>query len=404
MSTPVVMPQLSLSMREGIISKWYKSEGDYVQLGEPICIIEGDKATVDVESPVEGYLLKVIAVEGEEFPVKQPMAYIGEKDELVSNSSEKLPGVPSPEQASQVVKPQTTHTETSTSDGKIKASPVAKRLAGELGIDLAQLTGTGPGGIIGRDDVLKAKEAASQQSETPPQASPEVDREYVPSGIKKLVAERMKESYTEAPHIHLTLTCEMAEASRLREQVNEKQGSAVHITVTDILLLATGLVLKDHPFLNATYRDEKITTFAEANVGFAVASEKGLIVPVVRQINRLSLLEVAAARQALTDRVRAGTQTPEDLAGGTFTVTNLGMFGIEAFDPIITPGQAGILAAGKVANALLIDEDGRMRVTPTLTLTLACDHRIADGVDGARFLADLKALLENPERLFTGLV
>ena len=135
-----------------------------------------------------------------------------------------------------------------------------------------------------------------------------------------------------------------------------------------------------------------------------MASEKGLIVPVVRQINRLSLLEVAAARQALTDRVRAGTQTPVDLAGGTFTVTNLGMFGIEAFDPIITPGQAGILAAGKVANALLIDEDGRMRVTPTLTLTLACDHRIADGVDGARFLADLKALLENPERLFTGLV
>ena len=331
------------------------------------------------------------------------MAYIGVKDELDSGSSETPSDAFSASQANEDTKPQTSPMETSKSDRKIRASPVAKRLAGEMGIDLALLTGTGPGGMISRDDVLKAQETAGRKTATPPENDITVNQEYEQSRIKKLVAERMLSSYTEAPHIHLSLTCEMAEASRLRKEFNRTHDRAVHITVTDVILLAAGLVLKDHPILNASYREGKIITFADVHIGVAVASENGLIVPVIKRVNSLSLLEVANVRKVLAERVRTGTQTPEDLSGGTFTVTNLGMFGIESFDPIITPGQAAILAVGKVTNSLMIDDDGRMHVTPTMTLTLACDHRIVDGVDGAKFLADMQALLENPQRLFIGL-
>jgi pyruvate dehydrogenase E2 component (dihydrolipoamide acetyltransferase) len=283
------------------------------------------------------------------------------------------------------------------------ASPVAKRLAVELGVDLASLTGTGPNGIISRDDVLKASEESGVQK-TQSEGLPSVDKEISPIGIKKLVAIRMKESYLDAPHIHLTTSCVMSDASRLRMDLNNKADHSKHVTVTDLILLATGLTLTKHSLLNATFREEKIVTFSDVNVGFAVASEKGLVVPVIRRIDRLSLINVAETRHALAERVQMGSQTLDDLNGGTFTVTNLGMFGIEAFDPIITPGQSGILAVGKIKNSIVISDDGEMRIAPTMTITLACDHRVADGVDGAKFLADLVALLENPESLFAGLL
>ena len=271
--------------------------------------------------------------------------------------------------------------------GRVKASPVAKRLAAELGIDLATVLPTGPDGLISGDDVRAAHHAKDR-------AIPAAN-EIKLSAIKKLVAERMKGSYLDAPHIHLTLACDMSEAVRLREQANRGAAADCHVTFTDIVAWAVAGTLVKHPLLNATLRDDCIVFSPAINVGIAADTERGLVVPVVKHADRLSLLELSRARSALVDRVRGGKQTTDDLEGGTFTVTNLGMYGIQAFDPIITPGQAGILGVGEVALTPVADEAG-VRAVPLMRLTLACDHRIADGADGAKFLAAVKARLEHP--------
>jgi pyruvate dehydrogenase E2 component (dihydrolipoamide acetyltransferase) len=397
MITKIVMPQLSLSMQFGVVTNWYKPEGSYVEQGEPVCEIEGDKALTEIEAPVAGYLVKILAQEMEEFPVKEPMAYIADSvSELVPSTAEEGHAtvdeepLRATEQAPGSV-PQTASV--------IKASPVAKRLASELGIDLSKVVGTGQDGLIGRNDVLAAKEALEKSVSTSGTPRPTVLEEYTDqklTGIKKLTAEKMKESYSSAPHIELALSVNMQEASKFRDELNQKTQDQPHITFTDILVWAVSRTLVNHPLLNASFQNDSIRLFNRKNIGLASVTEKGLVVPVIREADHLNMPDIATKRQDLLERVRGGKQTPEDLSEGTFTITNLGMFGIEWFKPIISPGQSAILAVGKIKNKPVADETGKLFVTPVMHLILACDHRVMDGADGAKFLSDLKTLLENP--------
>jgi pyruvate dehydrogenase E2 component (dihydrolipoamide acetyltransferase) len=218
------------------------------------------------------------------------------------------------------------------------------------------------------------------------------------SGIKKTVAERIKASYLDAPHIELTLSVDMGPASNLRDRAN--LSLSTHVTFSDILIWTVARTLaKGHRLLNAGFREDSIYFHPEINIGLASESEKGLVVPVIRKADHLSLSEIAVERKALTDRVKAGKQSMEDVSDGSFTITNLGMYGIESFNPILTPGQSAILAVGKIQNTPVADDQGRIFVAPMTSMTLACDHRVVDGADGAKFLADLKILLEDRDVL-----
>lgn len=406
MITKVVMPQLSLSMSFGIVTQWYKDVGDYVREGEPLCVIEGDKATVDVEAPVSGYLKKTTARLGEEFPVKQAMAYIGDEDDVVDVVDEEIEADKERSETEETAPQPTSATASSPAArgaGGVKASPIAKRLAAESGIDLSTIQGTGPGGRITRDDVLAAREALGEESQDFAPEWPIPGTTIEVTGIKKLVGERMRQSYLDAPHIHLSTTCDVSEVVRLREEVNSRAEDGSRITFTDILLWSVSRALETHRFLNATMKESQIILLEEINIGVAVATDKGLIVPNIRKVNTLTLSEIAKARDVLVERAKNGKQTPDDLAGGTFTVTNLGMYDVDFFEPIITPGQSAILATGRIKKEIALSDTGEVVQKPTMIITLACDHRIVDGVDGARFLSDLKEIIENPAPMFEGL-
>ncbi len=400
MITKVVMPQFSLSMRTGIVTRWYKHEGDYVRKGELLCEIEADKASTDFESPAAGYVKKIVAQEGEEFPVREVMIYIGDPTDLVL---EERPAPVQTDQKADAAPVGTPKEPAAPANRKVMATPVAKRLAQELGINLTQVKGSGADGMIGREDVLAAKEAQGAAA-AQPQSPAGADATFEAKGIKKIVADRMRESYQAAPHIHLTLSCNMSQAVEKRNRSNQSAKDSAHLTFTDILVWAVSRTVGKHPLLNASYQDGQITTHANVNVSIAVASEKGLVVPVIKNAEKMSLSEIAARRQELVERTNSGKQTLDDLSGGTFTITNLGMYEIEQFDAIINPGQSAILSAGKIQPTPIADADGGIAVKPIMILTLACDHRVADGVDAARFLADLKGLLENPEEMFVGAV
>jgi pyruvate dehydrogenase E2 component (dihydrolipoamide acetyltransferase) len=271
-----------------------------------------------------------------------------------------------------------------------------------MGIDLTQVVGTGRDGLIGKDDVLAFKRQAAGAPSTG--AAPEVPvaSEIRLSGIKKTVAERMKASYLDAPHIALSMSCQMQAASALRAEINGKLQSEGKITFTDMLVKAVAEALKTHTLLNARFQENKILVFGEINIGVAVASEGGLVVPVIRQADQLTLVEISKKLGGLAERVRTGRQTMEDLSGGTFTISNLGMYSIDFFKPIINPGQAAILGVGAIKNEAVVQDDGSVATQPTMMMTLSCDHRIVDGVDGAEFLRTLTHNLENPAFMSNG--
>lgn len=407
MLTEVIMPQFSLSMQIGTIVEWYKAEGEHVEKGELLCEVEGDKATVGVEAPVSGILKKIVAVQGEEFAVKRVMAYIGAAEDVVAGAAGATATAASPAAKPEPAGPIATRATQQAVTGR--ASPVAKRLASELKIDLALLTGTGPDGLISKDDVLRAKVAQEERATSPDQAqdataltaSKEVERDVPVTGVKKLVGERMLASYREIPHIHLTAKCQITEAMAARRRLNELPDGRVHVTVTDLLLWAASRALVKHKLLNSAFRDGAIQIFRQVNLGIAVAAEQGLIVGTIPSAESLNLYEIAQRRQEVVDRITAGKQTPADTANATFTITNLGMLGVLAFDPIVPPDNVAILGVGKVTNEVLVDDAGHMGIEATLLVTLACDHRAADGVDAAHFLADLVTILEHPEEMFT---
>ena len=396
----VKLAKINLTMQTGTIVRWLKKEGDPVERDEPLLEVETDKAVNTVESVYNGYLKKILVGEGQEVPVDTLIAYIGDpQDEVPAGpppaqgnaaAGRSAPAAPVGGKHAPEVSP--------AKGGPINASSLARRLAAELGVDLAEVAGSGPNGRIGKEDVLAASQRRAVAHAASP-ASSSAGRELPLSGLKKLTGERMKGSYLEAPHIYLDVSVRAGALEALRARLNAGGGEAERYTLTDLLARAASLALRDNPLLNATWREGRILAFDEQGLGLAVAGPGGLVVPVIGGCQSLSLRQIRDRRRELVARAREGHQTAEDLSGGTFTITNLGPFGVDAFRPILYPGQAAILAVGALRRLPVVDDSGAISAQPVMQLTLGCDNRVLDGAEGARFLQRLKQLLEQPDAL-----
>ena len=410
MATEIKLPRLGQGMESGTIVKWLKSEGEHVEKGEPLYELDTDKVTQEVEADASGVLLKIAIQEGE-VPVGQTVAVIGEQGEDVvleatasgPEEEQQTEGSRGPardderergRQASAEATPAPSGNGAGTrTDGRIKASPLARRIARERGIDLAQLRGTGPEGRIVAEDVERA-EAAPAPTPTAA-AAPMGEPEVVPlTSVRKTIARRLTEAWT-VPVFQLTIDVEMGRAVALREQLVERAGDGAKPTLSDVLTKISASALMKHRTVNAHFGEEGITRFPSANVGIAVAAPQGLVVPVIQRAEVLTIQEIANVRSELVGRARDNKLQRGDLDGGTFTISNLGMFGVAQFIAVLNPPQAAILAVGSVEERP-VARGGEIVARPMMTLTLTCPPRPAEGADGARFLEDVKAFLEEP--------
>jgi pyruvate dehydrogenase E2 component (dihydrolipoamide acetyltransferase) len=383
MATTIVMPQLASTMESGTIVKWLKQVGDEITEGEAIIEITTDKVDVEVESPASGILLKILANEGDEIPVKQPVGVIGKAGESVGEITEKAEA--ESEKAQQVA--DTAKPEIKKPSGKTFASPRAKRLAKEAGVNIADMTGTGPNGrIIGKDILKYAKEGKKPTAEAKPMPGDVVKL----SPIQKMVAERLTMSYRTAPHIDLVIDVNCEKMIALRTFL-KSQG--VNISYNDILAKFTAIVLRQFPKFNSTYADDGIHLLADVNIGIAVASGEELIVPVVKNADKKDIKQIAADSARLIAATRDKKLSLDDLSGGTLTITNLGMFGIRSFKAIINPPQVAILAVGTIEPRAIVIP-GQIIAQQMMTLSLSVDHRAVNGAQAGEFLARLKDLLE----------
>ena len=388
MANEVKLPRLGQGMEAGTVNKWLKSEGDAVAKGEPLFEVDTDKVTQEVESDFDGVLLKIVLSSGEA-PVGQTIAWIGEAGEDVPAAAAAPAPAPAPADVSDTVPVSDTVSEApvSASNGRIKASPLARRLAREKGIDLASLAGTGPEGRIVAKDIEGARPG-------PPAAVPAGEVERIPlTSIRKTIARRLTAAW-EAPVFQLTVSADMTRANELVAAARELNPD-VRVTVTDLLAKVCAQALMRHRAVNVQYTEDALLRFPTANVGIAVAAPQGLVVPVLRSVERLSLAEVAAVRADAVGRSRDNKLTPQDFEDGTFTISNLGMFGIEQFVAVINPPQAAILAVGATVDTP-VARDGAVEIRPMMTLTLTVDHRAVDGAEGADFLRTVKLFVEDP--------
>jgi pyruvate dehydrogenase E2 component (dihydrolipoamide acetyltransferase) len=410
MADEVKLPRLGQGMEAGTITKWLKSPGDTVEKGEPLFEIDTDKVTQEVESDYAGVLLK-ITLESGEAPVGQTIAYIGKAGEEVADadadtnaddgmpeSAEKPAEAPErdPERASgraaaaEAAERVESTASAPSNGGRIKASPLARRIARERGIDLSTLSGTGPDGRIVAEDV----ERGEASPPAAPAAAPSGDIESVPlTKIRKTIARRLTAAW-QAPVFQLTVSADMTRANELVAR-NRELNPDVRVTVTDLLAKISAQALMRHRDVNVQYTEDALLRFPTANVGIAVAAPQGLVVPVVRSVERLSLAEVGRARAEVVGRARENKLTAQDLEDGTFTISNLGMYGIEQFVAVINPPQAAILAVGATIDTP-VARNGAVEVKPMMSMTLTVDHRAVDGAAGADFLRTVKQFLEEP--------
>jgi pyruvate dehydrogenase E2 component (dihydrolipoamide acetyltransferase) len=415
MATEIKLPRLGQGMESGTIVKWLKSEGDQVEKGEPLYELDTDKVTQEVEADASGVLLKIAVTEGE-VPVGRTIAVIGEQGEEVeveapveaATEVEEEPveeGSPGPAREDERERGRAASTNGSesapeersldTAGGRVKASPLARRIARERGIDLAVISGTGPDGRVVAEDVERAATAG-------PTSAPAVAQPVVASGevevrpltsICKTIARRLTQAWT-VPAFQLTVSVDMTRANGLVAKLREANPD-VRITVSDVLTKLSAAALMRHRDVNVQYTDEGINVFPSANIGIAVAAPQGLVVPVIPACERRTIPEIAAARADVVERARAAKLQSADIEGGTFTISNLGMFGVEQFVAVLNPPQAAILAVGATEDRV-VAVDGQPAVRPMMTVTLTCDHRAVDGATGAEFLKTLKASLEEP--------
>ena len=392
MANEVKLPRLGQGMEAGTVTRWLKSEGEQVAKGEPLYEIDTDKVTQEVESDFAGVLLKIALPEGEA-PVGETIAWIGEAGETVEAPSAPPPSA-APEAAPVTLVPGTTvpGTGSSANGGRIKASPLARRLARERGVDLARIRGTGPDGRIVAEDVERGAAAAPAAPAPAPVVSGEI--ESVPlTSIRKTIARRLTAAW-QAPVFQLTVSADMTRANELVAKARELDPD-VRVTVTDVLAKVCAAALRRHPDVNVAYTEDALLRFPTANIGIAVAAPQGLVVPVVPSAEARSLADIARARGEVVERARANKLTAADLDGGTFTISNLGMYGVEQFVAVLNPPQAAILAVGATEDRPVV-EDGELFVRPMMTMTLTVDHRAVDGAEGADFLRTVKRLLEEP--------
>jgi pyruvate dehydrogenase E2 component (dihydrolipoamide acetyltransferase) len=390
MASEVKLPRLGQGMEAGTITKWLKSEGETVSKGEPLFEIDTDKVTQEVESDFDGVLLKIALPEGEA-PVGQTIAWIGAAGEEIQAAEAPSPA---PKKVSDTKEVSDTVSDTvvappSANGGRIKASPLARRIARERGIDLASLSGTGPEGRIVAEDVERG---AAQAPAAAPVPAGEI--ESIPlTNIRKTIARRLTAAW-QAPVFQLTVSADMGRANELVARARELNPD-VRITVTDLLAKLCAQALVRHRDVNVQFTEDALLKFPTANIGIAVAAPQGLVVPVVRSAERLSLADVAVARGEVVGRARDNKLTAQDLEDGTFTISNLGMFGVEQFVAVLNPPQAAILAVGATLDTP-VARDGAVEIRPMMTLTLTVDHRAVDGAAGADFLSTVKKFIEDP--------
>ena len=449
MATDVTMPRLSDSMEEGTVLKWLVEEGGEVKRGEPLVEIETDKANMTYEADTDGTLIEIVAQEGDTLAIGEPIARIGDPSEAGEKPAKQEKAEPEEEEAGDEAEQEQrepvgaaaegeakavagagdgggeTQAGTATKErapsngdgGRVKASPVARRMARELNVELARLEGSGPGGRIVKADVQAAAESGAAApgdgaekgdgaTQEAPQRAETSEPQRGEAGAKgeaqiqeltrlqQTVSRRMAESKATAPDFSIALTVDMTEAVELRRRLKEVSDPAP--SFNDMVVKAAATALREHPRVNGAYRDGKFELYERVNVGVAVAAQDALVVPTVFDADRKSLGQIARDVRAVAEKVRDKTVTPPELSGATFTVSNLGMFGIEQFTAIINPPQAAILTVGKLAKQPAVDDTGRIVARDQMQLSLVCDHRILYGADGAQFLARVKELLEQP--------
>ncbi len=385
MAVSVVMPALELAQESGKLLAWLKQEGDAVSKGEMIAEIETDKAVFELESPAEGVLAAVKSQPGDMVPVGQAIAWIvaqGEQPPAEEDAATRA----MQQQARSTSAPATAMSEAIAPlapvlKGPGRASPKARRIAEEHGIDISQVRGTGPDGSITSEDVLAAAEA--KKTTVPKPEAPAI------STVARLMAERTTQSWTQTPHFFLVREVDAVGLLEARQSVGEE------VSITDLLIFITARILARHPKMNASWTAEGVRLNPDVNISIAIAVSDGVVGGVIPNAGTASLSEIAMERKALASRARAGRLRPSDVAGGTFTISNLGMFHVDAFSAIITPPQAAVLAVGRIADRV-VPVDGAPRIRPMLTLTLSSDHRVVDGAQAARFLNDLAGALIEP--------
>jgi len=423
MPIDLFMTQLSPTMKDGKIVRWLKKEGDELASGEVLAEIETDKATMEMEVVDEGTLHRIIAAEGSVVPVGEPIAVIAEEGEEVRDNYapsageaaiiEKAP-VQTESPAPESVVPESGHEAvvdpSPGAEVRIKASPVARRLATRAGIDLSGIQGTGPGGRIVKADVEKAaRKGISLGSSAPVQPLRPLPEGPLPyhedeydliehSMMRRAIARRLTESKQQVPHFYLTIDVAMDRLLDLRSQLNQAASGAFKLSVNDLILKAVAKSLTDVPDANASWSEKGTLRHKHAHLSVAVAIEGGLITPVVRYAERKSVVDISKEVKELAERARAGALKPEEYTGGTFSISNLGMFGIKQFAAVINPPEGALLAVGATEPRAVV-EDGAVCVRKMMSLTLSCDHRVVDGAIGSNFLAALKRHLEIPAGL-----
>jgi pyruvate dehydrogenase E2 component (dihydrolipoamide acetyltransferase) len=432
MATQVIMPKLSPTMEEGQLSRWLKKEGDKVSMGEPLAEIDTDKATMEMQALGNGVLRKILIQEGESAPLGQLIAIIGEPDEDISAIAATAPAAPSkpataePKEKETVEeKPAEPETKVSmatgngrqspappapASGGRLIVSPLAARMAAESGIDLRSVSGTGPGGRIIKRDVeqligqqsaqaahaskpthLRAVDATFQKASV---ATASAYRDEPASEMRRTIAKRLVTSLGPIPHFFLTTEIEMDRAAEMRAGINALDPE-LKISVNDIIIKVAAAALVQHPQVNASFQDKVVRYYEQADIGVAVAIEEGLITPIVRAANQKSLSEIAAEVRDLAARARDRKLKPDEYMGATFSISNLGMFGIDEFTAVINPPEGAILAVGAMS-AKPVVRDNEVVVRQMMRVTMSCDHRVIDGATGAKFLQTFKKILENP--------
>ena len=410
MAYEILMPQLGLTMEEGTVSSWLKHEGDAVKAGEAILEITTDKLTNEVTSEHDGVLLKIVAQEGEDIPVKGLLGYIGEAGEQVGGAAAPA-AVPveavAPAAASAAV---IAPAAVSAGGGRIRISPFARKLAANMDVDYSALTGSGPSGRIVAKDIYAAAEArksAPAVAPAAPAAAPaapaakkgglelmEGDTIAKLSGMRKVVAERMLQSHTEIPPVTQNTKVDVTALMKFRKSLIETAGKK--FSVNDLILKATAKVLRAHPEVLVSYDNGQVIQRAHANLGMAVALDAGLIVPVIRDADKMGLDELAAKAKDLATRAKENKLTTDEYKGSTFSVSNLGMFGIETFTPIVNQPDAGILGVCAIQDELVMDDEGNISKHQVMRLSFTYDHRLIDGAVAAKFIMDLRDLLQSP--------
>lgn len=445
MATKMILPMLGQTMEEGTITKWLKQEGDSVEKGEPILEVMTDKVNMEVESPASGVLRKILAAEEETIPVMATIAIIGTADEPIDDLLEESAQEPPPSIVQEITAMETPASPALAAEppistpsrvfisprarrlaheqgipieslvgrgtgpsGRInendvkaymaevgapskgKATPLAAKIAAEQGIDLGGVVGTGPGGKVRREDLLKVSPGF-----------PTIEAKTIPfTGIRKMVADNVAKSAQTAPHVTLTSEVDMTEAVKLRTQILDEfeRKYGTRLTFTDLIIKAAARAILEHPLANASLQGSEIHIFGDVNVGVAVSVEGGLIVPVIRNADRKALPQISSELKQLVEKGRTGKLSGDDITGGTFSITNLGAYGVDVFNPIITPGQSAILGVCRIAEKPVI-QNGEVVGRSMMNLCLSFDHRVLDGAPAAQFLQKIKELLESPYQL-----